>query len=1804
MATERFNHTATLLPDGTVLVAGGDVNPVGVADTNSAELYQPATGTWVAGGMMNGARGEDTATLLTDGTVLVTGGRNNVSNVVDAVSSTELYVKVPAVIFGNLVQVYNGTAWQASYFTEPPGLTVDVTYDGSINAPTNAGSYRVVGIIADPDYPGGATNTLMVVKAQATVTLGQLVQTYNGTARSVSVTTTPPGLAVEVSYNGSTVAPTNAGSYTVIATVNDPNYQGSATGKLVITLAPTISAGPTNQVVAAGGTLTLSLTAGGFPPPAYQWFKDSRRLLGATNSTLTVTNADVTYSGTYYVAVTNAGGMAISPPVRVAVGNPALMAWGKNNYGQLGNGMASGSPNPNSGDSPNPTPLGVATNVVTGAAGEYHSLFVTADGTLLAMGWNPYGQLGNGTTTDAHTPVGVARNVVVVAAGRWHSLFVTADGTLWAMGYNYYGQLGNGGNHNSSYYGQTTPVSVASHVVAVAAGGYHSLFIKTDGTLWAMGFNGAGQLGNGDPTGANVLTPVFVASNIVMVAAGFVSSQFVKADGTLWTMGENYNGELGIGTSDSNSHPTPVRVANNVVAVASGGDQSLFVTADGTLWAMGDNWAGQLGNGDSTGANVLTPASVASHVVSVASGHSHSLFVKTDGTLWAMGYNVSGQLGIGTTISSTNLPVIVPHLHVANVFPADEAYHSLAVGKIQATVTLGNLNQTYTGSAINASVSTVPLGLAVELTYNASPVAPTNAGSYTVIGTISDPIYFGSATNILVISKATGTVILGNLVQTYDGVAKSISVTTAPPGLTVNLTYNGSSTAPANAGSYTVVGTINDPNYQGSATSTLVITLPPTITAGPTNQVVAAGGTLTLSLTAGGFPPPAYQWFKDSRRLLGATNSTLTVTNANVTCSGTYYVVVTNIGGMVISVPALVAVGNPSLLAWGINDDGQFGNGTNNYYADPTPVSVASNVVAGTAGGNHSLFVTTDGTLWATGWNVFGQLGNGDQTGTNVFTPAGVASNVVAVATGYGHSLFVMADGTLWAMGWNQYGQLGNGTTNNARQPIIVASNVVAVAAGAVHSLFLKTDGTLWGMGLNNFGQLGNGTISDYWVANPTPMSVASNVVAVAAGDSHSLFVKTDGTLWVMGANWYGELGNGDLTGTNVLTPAGVASNVVAVAAGGGHSLFVKTDGTLWAMGWNQYGQLGNGDSTGSNVHSPEFVASNVVAVAAGESHSLFVKANGTPWAMGDNGFGQLGNGTTSNTNLPVIVPHLFVANVFPANSAFHSLAIGIIQATVTLGNLTQTYTGGAINVTASTTPPGLTVNLTYNGSSDAPTNAGSYTVVGTINDPNYQGSATNTLVVRKATGTLTFDNLVQTYDGAAKNVSVSTAPPGLAVDVTYNGSTATPINAGSYTVVGTIDDQNYQGIATNTLTVGKAAGTVTLGNLIQTYDGAAKGVSFTTAPPGLTVKVTYNGSTDAPTNAGSYTVIGAIDEQDYFGSVTNTLVIGIRPVILDQPANCTNNLGTIATFNVLADGTHPLLYQWRKDGTNYSDVNSSILTLTNVQKSDEGLYSVTISNAYGVAISADARLTVNLPPVADATATIPLTIAVNGSNATVVLDGSRSSDPDGDSLQYTWFNTGSTNALTNGVVAVVILPVGTNSITLVVSDGLATNSQIITVEVITTAQAISHLIDAAGDASTKQSLLATLRAALASINRSNPTSAINQLQAFQNQVNAQLGSIDSVTAQALIDEAQAIIDAITGASVTPAKVKITSKSNGKSHLNFSGTPGQIYIIEASPDLANWEKIGVANGQTNGDFIFDDANSANIPARYYRVVVP
>ncbi len=137
-------------------------------------------------------------------------------------------------------------------------------------------------------------------------------------------------------------------------------------------------------------------------------------------------------------------------------------------------------------------------------------------------------------------------------------------------------------------------------------------------------------------------------------------------------------------------------------------------------------------------------------------------------------------------------------------------------------------------------------------------------------------------------------------------------------------------------------------------------------------------------------------------------------------------------------------------------------------------------------------------------------------------------SGVTAIAGGYLHSLALKNDGTLWAWGANYAGQLGNGTSNDSNVPIQVSalSGVTAIAAGGEFSLALRNDGTVWGWGRNVDGQLGTGIHTDSSNV-PVQMGVLSGITAIAAGGSHTLALKNDGTLWSCGDNYRGQLGIG-----------------------------------------------------------------------------------------------------------------------------------------------------------------------------------------------------------------------------------------------------------------------------------------------------------------------------------------------------------------------------------------------------------------------------------------------------------------------------------------------------------------------------------------------------------------------------------------------------------------------------------------------------------------------------------------------------
>ena len=256
---------------------------------------------------------------------------------------------------------------------------------------------------------------------------------------------------------------------------------------------------------------------------------------------------------------------------------------------------------------------------------------------------------GNDITCD------VAINKVVrsahIAAGGYHTVFIRSDGSLWAWGLNRSGQLGNATIEN-----RNSPVRIGtdSNWMTIAAGREHTVAVKTDGSLWAWGYNANGQLGDGTTENKSTPTRIGTDSDWLAVASGREHSVAVKTNGSLWTWGYNVNGQLGNGITESRNSPVRIGVDSNWMAVAAGGFHTLAVKTDGSLWACGNNLYGQLGDGTTENKSTLTRSGTASNWKAVTAGTYHTAAVNTDGYLWAWGNNYYGQLGDGTTTDKTS----------------------------------------------------------------------------------------------------------------------------------------------------------------------------------------------------------------------------------------------------------------------------------------------------------------------------------------------------------------------------------------------------------------------------------------------------------------------------------------------------------------------------------------------------------------------------------------------------------------------------------------------------------------------------------------------------------------------------------------------------------------------------------------------------------------------------------------------------------------------------------------------------------------------------------------------------------------------------------------------------------------------------------------------------------------------------------------------------------------------------------------------------------------------------------------------
>ena len=910
----------------------------------------------------------------------------------------------------------------------------------------------------------------------------------------------------------------------------------------------------------------------------------------------------------------------------------------------------------------------LAIRIVKVSNGSYHSFGLTSDGRIYAWGRNTSGELGIGTTlARSNVPIAVKTTgtpmdgkVVkqVEGGGRYegsHSIALASDGTVYTWGLNQYGQLGNNTTINSR-----SPVAVQAAgtplagktIVQIAAGADHSLALDSGGALYAWGSNAYGQLGNGTTTNSSVPVAVKIAGTplagktIVQIAAGANHNMVLTSDGAVYTWGWNYHGQLGNNTKTNSNTIVAVQTigtpiaGKKIVKIAAGQGHSLALTDDGMVYTWGRNDTGQLGNNVTTDAMLPVAVTVTGTpmsnktIVEIASGARHSLAIDSSGKVYAWGHNGSGQLGNNSTVNALT-PVAVQAPADKNIIQVSGSgwlgASSSALTSNGAVYSWGRDLDGQLGDGTNND-SSVPVITTINLVD--TPSTPTHVmakpGDTTAIISWQAPIVSGG-------QNITGYVLQYQAIRasswTTVNVAAAATLHTTT-GLTNDQTYRVRLAAKTTAGT-------------GDFSNVVLVTphAKPTITnVSPAIGPVAGGQNVTITGT---------NFMPKGKKIVQTAN-------------GNGYSLALSADGMVYT--------------WGRNEYGQLGNGVT---ATNSPVPVAVKTAGTPMEGKtitqlsakvwYALALASDGTVYSWGFNSWGQLGNGTSgAANNASAPVAVKTagtpmegkTIVQVAAGATHSLALATDGTIYAWGKNEYGQLGNDSTTNSPVPVAVKTagtpmdgkTIIQIHAGYEHSLALASDGTVYVWGRNNSGQLGKNDATDAHIPAAvqtlgTPMA-GKVIVQLAAGNSQSMALASDGTVYTWGWNQYGQLGNG--TTTNSRIPVAVATTgtplagktISQIAAGNAHALAMTDDGTVYTWGWNQYGQLGNNSTINSSL--PVIVkttgtplAGKMIAqiTSGGGPNSLVLANDGTMYAWGWGQYGQLGDSTIgTDAKVPVAV--------------------------------------------------------------------------------------------------------------------------------------------------------------------------------------------------------------------------------------------------------------------------------------------------------------------------------------------------------------------------------------------------------------------------------------------------------------------------------------------------------------------------------------------------------------------------------------
>lgn len=711
------------------------------------------------------------------------------------------------------------------------------------------------------------------------------------------------------------------------------------------------------------------------------------------------------------------------------------------------------------------------------------------------------------------TPVAYRNNYQRIAASKLgNSSFELRDGTLWAWGAGGSGQLGNGTTSGTA---SPTQIATVTNWVQVVCSGNHTLSLRADGTLWACGNNTFGELGIGSTTNTGTFTQVGTDNKWVSVGGGDGLSVGLKSDGTLWTWGDNTYGQLGNGTTSVTGTPSPTQLgsATDWASISVGAYTVHAIKANGTLYGWGFNGNGEVGDGTNT--NRTSPVQIGSSNLwtSVSSGRVFSIGLRADGTLWAWGSNAFGQVGVGSATSAFNSPQQIGSGQDWASISA--GYEHAAAVKVSGTLWAWGRNQ-------NGQ-----LGQGATGTYNTSPIQVGSAGTWVAVS--------------------------------------------CGRGHTLGLQANGT------------VYSWGDNTAGQLGTGNLTAQLSPLAVRTLSNNwiQISTGNNHTLALKSDG---TIWGWGANNSGQLG---------NGSTSAKSTPTQIGTASDWVAVSAGTSFSLGlraDGTIWSWGSNSSGQLGNSS----ATPTvPVQIGTNTTwkSISAGNAHSLALRNDGTMWGWGYNGNGHLGTGNTTSQSSPVQVGTNTTWVTASAGVDHSMAMRSDGTIWGTGFNGFGELGQGATGQQTSfgQTGTATNWISVSAGGGFSMGLRADGTVYAWGDNSFGgEIGQGTTTSSY---NTPQTVSvSSAIAVSAKWFNSHALLANGTMKAWGLNSSGQLGIGT-TGANVTSPATVTgiSDAVAIGLGAGGQIFngiLKASRMQYCMtGSNGSGQLGDGSTTSKNTY-------------------------------------------------------------------------------------------------------------------------------------------------------------------------------------------------------------------------------------------------------------------------------------------------------------------------------------------------------------------------------------------------------------------------------------------------------------------------------------------------------------------------------------------------------------------------------------------------------------------------------------------